>query len=328
MGIEMKVCVIGTSNTILKHGWFDGFSDNWNGPVTRIALGGAPFIQFAGRLPEIVANPYDLIILETSPNDESYAGTVGTELFFEHCYFRLLVMLRQHAPTLVLRIPTRTFLCQPSRILELQKRVSSLVGCQFVDLSTWISSNSENSQFADALYRDNYHPNTMMMNQIGSRVADISRELVLNERREPVWSRWDNPFDIVSVPDVGFAKRRMSTSHIDAEFTVIPAGQSVKFEQSFYCLGFFIDASHCNGIVRLHGVEAERDVFCYYNSEKNVKTARFVPVHNGFHVKAISVPPPHRSINFGLHSDFGFAPPYFVSFGGLLQFRVVHEPFT
>jgi hypothetical protein len=129
---------------------------------------------------------------------------------------------------------------------------------------------------------------------------------------------YSNRFNAIMIDKEQFSKTSICSSIVNEEFSLIDVGKGYNFGETFYCLGFYVDSGNCNGVVRLHGPEGIRDIYCMYQRESNENIMRFVPVKNGFNVKGVSVEWPFRSSEYALHSDFSFGPPFGVAFGKFL----------
>jgi len=313
-----SVCIIGTSNALVRGGWFDGFAASWPYTLHRYALGGAPFIQFLGKLNEILSNNYDIFIVDTSPNDESYASQVGSDLFFDSLYTMFLSTLVKYAPTVVLRIPTKKFISSSSPVFERQVEICEAVGCHFIDCTKFILSFAEQKNCSNSLYVDNYHPVANIMHQIGEKVSLYILSNSISNLS--TGHNYSPKFRTINIQGDNFSQTSISTSTYNGNFSMINAGLSYNFNKYFFCLGFFVDAGHCNGIIRLHGNGSHRDLSCHFDGNRNKNIAKFVCIPNGFFMKAISVEMPYKSIEFALHSEFGHTPPFYITVSNFLEY--------
>ncbi len=301
-----RALVIGTSNAIVRGGWFDGFANNYPGTVTRHAFGGAPFVQFMGSAKPLTEQPYDDIILETSPNDESYSGQVGSGWFFGRLYDDLIRFLVTRGRVLVLRVPPQPNIGKDVPISSLQRAICERNGACYFDLSPVLQSYGAVSD----LYRDRYHPNTPFMHEAGAAVA----EAVLQGADRPVR---EGPvlYDYKDEEGVrrGLDEIDVNTSLWSGKLTVVPEGKAIHLPRHTLCFGFYFDKRNCNGVVRLHGIGAERDIQCFFEPAPRSEIA-FVPIRNGFVLNAISVQKPFQRLEYALHSKIE-AGPYKAAIG-------------
>jgi hypothetical protein len=307
----LKSClVVGTSNTIVKGGWFDGFSNSTAAQVDRIALGGAPFTQFFSRLHSVDLTVYDLVVLECSPNDEAYPDNVGFSWYFDTLYHGLLSRILHSTKLIVLRVPGLRNIIQPSDTWLRQKRIAEGLGVPVVDLSSDLLAGCDDRGVV-ALYRDQYHPLTDLLHQAGVNFAkrlgsiDLSSTLVVQP-----------PFDIYTQRVVSKNSVELSNSLISERFELLSLGESFKFTHPGFCIGFFIAAETAWGCLKLHGIDDEvKHLFVLYESDKNANQMKFVPIKNGFYLKALSIIQPYKIVDYSLHSDVPLDGDNKIAFG-------------
>ena len=166
-----KYLVIGTSNSIVKGGWFDGFKEQLEVEVDRVALGGAPFTQFFSKLPNINFSDYSLVILECSPNDETYAYKVGFSWYFDTLYQNFLAMITQYTKLVILRVPTLQFIAKPSAVWRRQKAIALNLNGKTYDITEVLVGENAVENDLTLFYRDRDHPLTTDMNNVGKSFA-------------------------------------------------------------------------------------------------------------------------------------------------------------
>lgn len=313
----MRACVIGTSNTIQRGGWFDGFCETFEGEVDRFALGGAPFIQFLGILRDLERNKYDFIIFDTAPNDDSFYESVGNEFVFDSCYFKFVSSLMSIAPTSMLYIPTERAYKNTSAVFERQNDICRSLGCEVINLTGLIEMHAQSLGVAH--HRDLQHPSTVIMKEIGRHLGSKFSELEIRKSSSAV--DYSHIFENVSLTSVVNETTTIKNSLVDEAFALLRLGQTARLRRPVTCLGFFVDASNSHGILRLSGDRGARDIFCFFDSEKNKLTKRFVPVSDGFEISSVSVVRHSKAAEFALHSSFAFQPPYHVALGSFLTYE-------
>lgn len=316
----MRACVIGTSNTIQRGGWFDGFKEAFPGDVRRIALGGSPFIQFLGLLRDIERSHYDVILFDTAPNDDSFYAAVANEFIFDSCFYKFVSSLMSIAPSAMVYIPTERAYQRGSVVFERQREICEVLGCKVLDLTPLISAHA--AELGLPSHRDLQHPSTPIMNAIGKWIATQTPF----PQRFRIPRDYSDLFENIEVVSGDHQKTVIDSTLIKEEFSVLDAGKTVRLRQSIFSLGFFVDAGHTNGVVRLHGAKGRRDIFCYFDLARNARTKRFVPIPDGFEISAVSVVRHSEAAEFALHSSSGFSAPYRAAFGKFLTYRLTLAP--
>lgn len=317
----MKILVIGTSNTIVRGGWFDGFISEIGAEVERIALGGAPFVQFFSVLREVSEARPDHIILECAANDESYAQHIGSDIFVDRLYFMLLSSLRAIAPTTILRIPPESTLHNEPNIFKRQKSICHQLGCDVYNAATTIIEASNNT----CSYRDKHHPKTEIAYDLGRRFCNYLLPSLKSPRKGPsnVVSFLDSVTDI-TIPRANLDTTNIETSLLKEEFALLTPGSTARLQNGVFALGFYINSGRSTGVLRLEGPSDSKDIFCYYTSPSNKNVKRFVPIRNGMNLRQISCVYAHNSVAISLHTDL-FLIPQEVSLGTILCLDVNNQ---
>ncbi|EQB31565.1 hypothetical protein [Sphingobium ummariense] len=312
----MEILVIGTSNTIVKGGWFDSFTSSVGMSVTRIALGGAPFLQFMDVSGRVKSNDYRAIVVETSPNDESYPSSVGSAWTFDKLYHDFIVSLNSIAPVFVLRIPPQDKWRSNSPIASRQKHICELAGAHYFDATDVMLQSSR--EMGAEVYRDKYHPTTPVAARVGAHLSDFIRGSNFRPRRTArpciVGS-----YALRKIDEFGLEAVSFSNSLVSEDFSIIPLGGKVVFDKPIFCLGFWMLSGRTNAMVRFEGPRESRDILCRYRGVPSVGAVQFVPITDGFMAKSISVIKPWESLRFGLHSE-PIPPPFEFGLSGLLHY--------
>lgn len=322
--MEKKYIVIGTSNSIVRGGWFDGFNEFSNSQVDRVALGGAPFTQFFSRLQSIVFEDYDLVILECSPNDESYSDKIGFSWFFDTLYQAFIAFLTQKCELVVLRVPAQPFLKDQSKVWQRQKKIIENLGAQTYDMSASLITiaNAKNMQ-ANDIYRDKYHPKADLMCEAGKIFSNWVVSSINNDFSK---SRIAAPFEIFVQKVRSENTALISNNLIEESFEVLTVGESYKFPKPGFCLGFFIAAEYAWSCLALHGLDGSvQHTFVYFEPEKNKGQMKFVPIKNGYYLRAISLVHPYKLIEYPLHSNVPLGGSNQIAFGDFVFIDSINE---
>lgn len=312
----MEILVIGTSNTIVKGGWFDSFSSSVGMSVTRVALGGAPFHQFMDVFGRVKNNDYRAIIVETSPNDESYPSSVGSAWTFDKLYHDFIVSLTSLAPVFVVRIPPQDKWRSKSAIALRQKRICERVGAHYFDATDVMHQSSR--ELGTVVYRDKYHPMPAVSALVGAHLSEYIRNFNFRPGKK---GKPDivGSYALKTVDDFGLEKVSFSNSLMSEDFSVIPLGGKVVFDNPIFCFGVRILSGRTNAMVRFEGPREDRDILCRYKGVPSSGAVQFMPLPDGFMTKSISVVKPWESLRFGLHSE-PIPPPFEFGLSGLLHY--------
>lgn len=310
--MQKRYLVIGTSNSIVKGGWFDGFVSIADAKVERKALGGAPFTQFFSELQSLDLAQYDLVILECSPNDESYSDKVGFSWFFDTLYQGFIASIIQYSNLLILRVPALDCITSPSNTWKRQLKIASELNVAVYDMSDSLLNGNAASDIA-SLYRDKYHPKTELIHQAGVEFAKW-----LNGEKLDIYPaiQLKPAFGVYTQRINRNNKVSISNSLIDENFDVLGLNESFKFERPGFCIGFFVAAEHSWGFLKMYGLDDSIQYsFVYFDSNKNLGQKKFIPIKNGYYLKAISLSLPHKVIDCPLHSNVPLDGPNKVAFG-------------
>ncbi|NVO25470.1 hypothetical protein [Donghicola mangrovi] len=317
----MKVLVVGTSNSLLSGGWYDGFCAELPSgyEVSRIALGGAPFTQFFSTLSDIEKSQADHIILECSANDESYPTHVGSEIFFDRLYFMLLSSLRSFAPVTVLRIPPLKTLDTMPPLVTRQLDLCHQTGCGIFDAALRIR-NLRNDNVP--LYIDKHHPNIPVANQVGREFA-VWLKMHFDGAPAPSELRnYTSSVRVITFDRPDLADSRIENSLIQEDFKILAPGSVVRLAQTEFILGFFVNSGETRGVLRLHGPKDTKDLFCYYMDPSNQNVKRFVPLPNGMYIQKLSSHFAHQAVSLALHTDM-FHIEHKIALGQIVAIRLV-----
>lgn len=305
-----KVCLFGTSNAITTNGWTSSFLQASRARLTRFCLGGAPFTQFLHCLDIADLLDVDCFIVECSPNDETDARFIGDEAFFFELYEAFIQTLTRIAPVFIVRIPPETSLSRQSEIFERQQTIWNRFGCRIIDLQDFFLSESSN--YNNDIYVDHYHPNTQILISSGELIASIiTNDCASKYSPDPKQAE----FGLARIRDGRFNVSTIENRLINEQFKILNEGDTHIFDEEIFCLGFFVDTSKTQGVVRLEGSNGSREIHCYYRHLYDSPTMHFVPVRNGFPTRSVTVARRDETLELGLFSDFP-RPPYHAALAG------------
>lgn len=315
-----KILVIGTSNSIVQNGWFDGFVEAYKEKdpkisVERIALGGAPFSQFLPVAEDVNGNSYKFIIVDTSPNDEAYSDSIGSEWLTEKLYRDFLSILSEKTRVCVLRIPQERFFGKVAGFAFLQKNACADIGVDYVDASSILKELSLENNVP--VYRDAYHPTTIIAHALGRKLADhISA--APNKEHAKASRLTTGRYGSLSIREDRFEIVNVENTLIKCKVHILGVGEFYKFERPVFAFGMQILTERTFCVLRLHSPNGTfRDLQWYFRGLPKVGKIQFVPFHNGHFVEMISVVRPWHSVEAGLHT-VPPAPPYELGFSHMM----------
>lgn len=298
----MKILVVGTSNTLVKGGWYDGLLDVVAGSheVQRIALGGAPFSQFLSLLGEIESKAPDHVIVECAANDESYAMHVGSDIFFDRLYFMFLSSLRSFAAVTVFRIPPQGTVETGCAVARRQAGICRQLDCEFYDSAAEIL---DLGKATGVPFRDKHHPQTEIARHIGQTFGDWLKGSLQAGRPSKGCQNFSTCANEFSIERSDFQTARIETALVSEDFAILKPGTTIRLPRNEFILGFFVNAGETRGVLRLDNSVQKRDIFCYFMEPSNKNVKRYVPVSNGLHVRRLSSLFAHQAADIALHTD-------------------------
>ena len=345
---KTKIFILGTSNSVSKNGWVDGFTEYSNFAIEKIVLGGSPFTQFLGYFSKIVEASPDIIIVESSPNDEAHFGSIGSEFMFLSLYNDFISYLSGIAKVVIFRIPTSLSMEHPHLITEKQFTLARQYGALIVDAADMLKEVFlEHPSQDGSIFRDKYHPHTYLSRLVGKNLFQTIEESYKKPRRRSwrqrnfmnnamppngsrkkiLFEQIQNyfPYKHVVIGVNNYQQSIIETSVYSGSFCVISSGQAFNFDKTFFCLGFFVNAGITACIITVHGPLGERSIYCDYASPRNNNIVKFVPIKDGFYMHSISVGHPHLSIETGLDSEFMSDKVYQIAIGPLLEYGAIAQ---
>ncbi|GEM_PF-6507400 len=316
----MKILVIGTSNTLVRGGWYDGFTEELRSShdVQRIALGGAPFSQFLSLLNDIEKADAHHIVVECAANDESYAAQVGSEIFFDRLYYMFLSSLRSLAAVTVLRIPPQVTVETGSPVARRQIEICRQLDCLFYDAADEILELGRES---GSPFRDKHHPQTVIARAIGQSFGSWLNQRLSGVRPSTALRNYASCITEVSIESSVYPKAPINTALVKEEFFVLKPGVAINLPQTEFIIGFFLNSGETRGVIRLDGPVSKRDLFCYFMEPSNKNVKRYVPVANGLYVRRLFSLFAHQATELALHCDlFHFQQQ--IALGKLVSIRM------
>ena len=310
--------MLGTSNSIIKGRWFDGFKSTYPGSVTRLSLGGAPFIQLSRFLDKIQSNSYDYIVVDTTPNDESFSSKLGSPDFFNKMYIEFIECIAGLSKVVLLQLPTERLWSNPNRIRLFQQEVVSNFNGHFIAIDSILTHICEKYPVNARIFVDNFHLRTDISFQIG---AVLGRTIQKIERRAGGGEYLGAPFSVVYGISDSSEKFAFKSSLIECDFNVIRRGESMRLKEEVFCLGLYINSSQCWGMLRFKNRAGfEKFVYSFYDIKNERSIIRFQPLTNGFLTSSVSVVHPAQVFDIGFQTPHPFQPPFFSSIEGFISY--------
>ncbi|MGL5874838.1 MAG: hypothetical protein ACRC2R_21150 [Xenococcaceae cyanobacterium] len=315
----MSICVVGTSNAILRGGWYDGLASTYSSSVVRYALGGAPFIQLAQFLHKIREGKFKYVILDTTPNDDTYHSSVGHEWFFQKLYFEFVASIAQTSTLILLQLPTEKYLHTVTNIQKFQASVVNSLGGYFLNVGEMINEKSPFRPDIKSVHEDNYHIIKNLAYSIGQTLG------LTIEKIEPSKSYdgedYIKNFEIIYGTSSNNAIERVETSLVQCDFQKIKTYETILFDRERFCLGFLLNSGGCSSYIKLDGSQDTRYISMFYNPQKNRNIVRFQPICHGIWMKRLSAVKPGHIYDVSFQSDLIHLEPFHAEIGWFLTYN-------
>ena len=248
----MNILILGTSNSILKNGYVSGLKRALpNASWTSLSSGASPGIQFS-KYAKMDFTSYDLVVLDSVPNDEQYAlQTPGYSYNNQNKRILLEVVstISSQTKLIVLGIAIRDFFAKPSAIYTDRENLANNMGAQFIDFSSLL-------KVYQYLYDDVYsnhpaHPKDEISNKIGYYLG-----VAISHHYDHITNRaecvdYSKNFEIVSTHLNEGEIRNYKNSLTEAQYLECEKGNTVSISTQKKLIGFFVNGFQTNTFIQL-----------------------------------------------------------------------------
>lgn len=315
----MRILILGTSNSILRHGYVSGLAAQF--PAAEIdnrSVGQAAGIQFAcwGNLD---FGAYDAVLFDSVPTDEhdsdhlNYDYDVARSLYFE-----LFTTIAGQTRFLNIGLCSRKCLDEPTDVFFLHRDMTELVGGTFVDFRQFLIEHGPGIALRGApLMNDFYHPNFAVAQEFGRRLAQIIVDAPPPKAGAPTFAA---NFSHLPASDFGVGEiTRKSTRILSREFACLRPGDRIAIDPARRLVGFYLDYADTKGYLALHGPDGLRAKRLTFQTHASRLMMRFVPMKTPMVadlVECIAAPHAYEP-SYDALDDAGEAPPDHLSISEL-----------
>lgn len=305
----MKILIMGTSNSLIKGGWVDGFKENLPcSEVTNISIGASPGIQFTAQLDRDFSE-YDYVIFDSVPNDEEHmhhGNDYNTRDFNYQITHDICAIISSQTNLIVLGISTQSCFYKESFTYDDRRRISQSCGAQFIDIRQLVKLNAQFLMLqthASSLYDAHpSHPFPPIMRIIGSALAktitDVAKPLYpVGVKQVEIF----NHYYTVGANSLSSGKLVTLKNRLLTEtFRALNTDDCLFFQQSDRCLGFYVNHAASNATVSISHLDEELLINLANNRTSDRLLKVFVALPGGPRLaKAyIAAPPKTDSKNY------------------------------
>lgn len=306
-----KILILGTSNSIIRNGWVDGFRKGLpTADITNLSVGASPGVQFATAL-GLPLHQYDMVIFDSVVNDEVMGHLVGTAAFSRRLMFEILSSIAAHTRLVVLGFTSQTFFRNASGTYLERCAMSSTLGADFVGLREIILNHEpEIVSRHGALYRDVAHVAETIAFDFGLALAQaLCRHKPARRRRT---KDFQHLYKVVRPED--FAQDQpliaRKNSVVSARFRHIKPGYRLQLEPESLFLGFYFNALQTSCTLRLTLANGEiKDFLMSYMIKNDALQKKYVPLPDGIQAQSLEVVAKHS------HDRLAYSTPQLPSGG-------------
>lgn len=296
--MSLNILILGTSNSLLKGGWVDGFRAAAPGcMIKNLSIGASPGIQFSSIL-HTDFSQYDYVFFDSVPNDEEYQyltqGYSDVE-FSTGILYEIFSTISAESRLIVLGICNKRYLSQESQVYSLRRSLAAACGAEFIDIRQLFVACSgffvRRSGVRD-LYDDHpSHPLPQHMFYIGDLIGRCLLQLpVVGELSGKCYRDRYSVWHASSVNDASLNIVERSNSLFRESFALLVEAESLDFYEYGTCIGFYLNYRGTSGVVSLLGADMEEVFHINLFGEVDERILKiFVPVPDGKGISKILV---------------------------------------
>ena len=227
----MKVCLVGTSNSLFKDGYAQALKDDRRvDEFIQYSIGSSTSIILPYFLSEIDFSRFDVVLFETAINDRNYYiyKSVGKQQLFDFLEWGIEKALKAGCKVGLVVMPTLGAFEFKTISWQIYKRLASVWGVAFIDGFEYarLRSSFVGCEIR-SLFKDKFHFKPNVAYSFGHLILDFVLEATPTARtlkRVP-------KFSVVSLSkNAGESTLQRKNSLFEVEFAVIDEGDSIKIE--------------------------------------------------------------------------------------------------
>jgi hypothetical protein len=278
--------------------------------IVNKSVGASPGSQFSCEMPTDFS-VYDYVFLDTIVNDEHLSSDIGSEMLINRVMFEIAATIASQTNLVILGFCKVDYLYAPSSLFKRRIDIAVATQSQFVDVRTLVLKFGGKIVGEDPLYEHIGHPDHRIQYSIGYNIGQCIYDRSFQARHRSCYNFRDN-FKVYGVADFALpdALVRRKNSVFDVLFAELFPGQSIEFETTSLCLGFYINSRDTRAILNLEGPNGIRVKELWYDLNAAGFELKFVPVIEGHLTNRIvfpATPPFERSIHTRFHKWPGTA---------------------
>jgi tetratricopeptide (TPR) repeat protein len=296
--VATSVLVLGTSNSLLKLGWLAGFrAASADLKVTNRSVGGSPGIQF-GCILDTDFSRYDLVILESVPNDERPDHPPHAKAANWRMLYEIASIIASKTVLILLSFTNKVYLAEDSEEYSVRRHIGRLCGAPFLDIRYLVNEHALDllGQTAE-VYEHPAHPARDFSRAVGFEFGRIIVEGGLDrfKRSGPSMNIVENNFiglDASEYAPQAKVQLRKSSS-ISTNIAVMFSGDRIEINRREKLIGFYVDKVDTNGAIVFHFERPRGRREFHYKSELARFELGFVQVGSGAIVDSLHVTDRH-----------------------------------
>lgn len=292
-GLALKILILGTSNSILVHGWVAGLRRALpEADITNLSVGASPGTQFGLNMAADITG-YDAVFFDSVVNDENFAPLLGTPQFAERIIFELISTIAAQAPAIVLGFSNARHLHAHSALYTRRRELSAICGAQFVGMHEMVEKFGSARIDGDLFDASGAHPINELQNQFGYELGRLLPQADRLLRRVPHAQDFACNFTTIQAVDFAGQGRMFTKSNrlTSCDMLEIQPGTQLAFDAPGLCIGIYINSMETKALATLQGPDASLLKDFWFETGNEKLMLKFVPLHNGFPLRTLTVLP-------------------------------------
>ena len=289
----MNILVLGTSNSILKNGYLTGVKRALpNATWTNLSSGASPGVQFA-RYIQMDFKQFDLVLLDSVPNDEQYGLQTPGYTYnedYKQILFELISTISSQTRLVVIGIAVNDFLTKPSAVYRDRETFSQQANAQFIDFSQALRTYA--CQYNEVYSDHPAHPKPELSQQIGMYLGEaINAHFADLTKSEPSIDFSQHfTVDTAHLNEALHPLKTYKNSLKQDTFAQLKPGESIELSHAHSLIGFYVNGFQTNTALELVDAKgASQSASLFYKRKDNGFLSLFVPLASYDSVKRITV---------------------------------------
>lgn len=287
------ILILGTSNSMYKDGWVDGFKvSRPSSEIINLSVGGSPGIQFL-RYADLDFSAYAAVVFDSAINDENHLPYLGGVRNYRTLMAMLFKIISARTKLIALGFRNRQNVNVESEVFSIYRECCETAGGKFICVNSWIFS-----QFGRDIevYEDMAHVKRDIANSFGRHLwALVPWTEVESYARSPTVVHSVRVIDAKEFSSYSLITK--SSSFTSAELALLPVGSTIEFPRRLIVLGLFFDYRATYGAIKFHNSKTLSGQNFRYPIEDRL-VLKFVPFWGGVECEGLTVVPPQDTFSF------------------------------